>query len=64
MKKEIMEIIKPLLKVKSIITFVILFLFSILALRNTISGEDVKIAFYTIIGFYFGTQHEKRNKEQ
>lgn len=64
MKKEIIEIIKPLLKVKSIITFVILAIFSILALKSIITGEDVKIAFYTIIGFYFGTQSEKINKEQ
>ena len=64
MKKEIIDIIKPLLKVKSIITFVILAIFSILALKNAISGEDVKAAFFTIIGFYFGTQHEKANKEQ
>ena len=64
MKKEIIEIIKPLLKVKSIITFVILAIFSILALKNIITGEDVKIAFYTIIGFYFGTQSEKINKER
>lgn len=64
MKNELIQIIKPLLKVKSIITFVILAIFSILALKNVISGEDVKSAFFIIVGFYFGTQHEKANKEQ
>lgn len=63
MKKELIEIIKPLLKVKSILTFVVLAIFSILSLKGVISGEDVKAAFFTIVGFYFGTQHEKTNKE-
>ena len=49
-----------LLTVKSIVTIVLTAVFSVLALRGSISGTE----FLTIIAFYFGTQTEKRKNEE
>ena len=48
-----------LLKVKTIVTLVAITVFSVLALRGDISGDNVMIVVSTVIAFYFGTQHEK-----
>lgn len=49
-----------LLKVKSIVTFVVLVVFAVLALRGDISPENVVSIVAMVISFYFGTQHEKK----
>ncbi|MBE6574324.1 MAG: hypothetical protein E7652_08015 [Ruminococcaceae bacterium] len=49
-----------LIKVKTIVTFAILLVFSVLALRGSISGDNVMIIVSSVISFYFGTQHEKK----
>ena len=53
--------LNKLLTVKSIVTITLTAVFSVLALRGTISGEQFLMIFTTIIAFYFGTQAEKRN---
>lgn len=53
-----------LLTVKSIVTIVLTAVFSALALRGTISGTEFLTIFTTVIAFYFGTQSEKRKKEE
>lgn len=52
---------KDLLKVKSIVTILLTIVFSILALKGKVEAKDFVIIFNTIIAFYFGTQHEKKN---
>lgn len=49
-----------LLCVKSIVTIVLTVVFAILSVNGTISGEQFLMIFTTIIAFYFGTQHEKK----
>lgn len=49
-----------LIKVKTIVTFTILLIFSILSLRGSISGDNVMIIVSSVISFYFGTQHVKK----
>lgn len=56
------ENIAKLINVKTIITFALMAVFSILALKGTISADNVMIVVTTVIAFYFGTQHEKVNK--
>lgn len=51
-----------LIKVKTIVTFVILFVFAVLALKGKISPDNVMIITSSVIAFYFGTQHEKGDK--
>ena len=59
MKNAIIKI----LTVKSIVTIVLTAVFGILALKCKITAEQFQTVFTTVIAFYFGTQHEKANKE-
>lgn len=53
-----------LLTVKSIVTVVLTAVFSVLALRGTISGTEFLTIFTVVISFYFGTQTEKKKNEE
>ena len=55
--------IANLLTVKSIVTIVLTAVFSVLALRGSISGTEFLTIFTVVIGFYFGTQSEKKKNE-
>ena len=48
-----------LLTVKSIVTIILCVVFSILSLRETITGEQFLTIFTVIVSFYFGTQAGK-----
>ena len=48
-----------LIKVKTIVTVVVLTVFSVLALRGNIDPSDVMLIVSMVISFYFGTQHNK-----
>lgn len=49
-----------LIKVKTIVTLVVILVFAILALRGDISSDNVMVIVSTVIAFYFGTQYEKK----
>lgn len=49
-----------LIKVKTIVTLVVILIFAILSIRGDITADNVMIVVSTVIAFYFGTQHEKR----
>lgn len=49
-----------LVKVKTIVTFVVIAVFAVLALRGEITPDNVMIITSTVVAFYFGTQHEKK----
>lgn len=57
------ERLAKLLTVKSIVTIVLTAVFAFLAVTGKISGEQFITIFTVVIGFYFGTQHEKRELE-
>lgn len=57
------EILKKLLTVKSIVTIVLTIVFAYLAIIGTISGTEFLTIFTIVIGFYYGTQHEKKAAE-
>lgn len=48
-----------LLKVKTIVTLVVIAVFAVLALRGDILPDNVMIIISMVVSFYFGTQHEK-----
>lgn len=48
-----------LLKVKTIVTFLVAIVFTTLALKGHIQPDDVMIVVSMVVSFYFGTQHEK-----
>lgn len=50
-----------LIKVKTVITFVVVTVFAILALRGDVSPDNVKDVVLMVISFYFGTQAEKKS---
>ena len=48
-----------LIKVKTIVTMVVIAIFAVLAVRGDITPDNVMIIVTSVISFYFGTQHEK-----
>lgn len=50
-----------LVKVKTIVTLVVVGVYAVLALRGDVSPENAMVIVSTVIAFYFGTQHEKKN---
>lgn len=48
-----------LIKVKTIVTVVVIFVFAVLALRGDITPDNAMIIISMVVSFYFGTQHEK-----
>ena len=49
-----------LIDVKSMVTFLLTVTFSVLALRGDVTGQEFQTVFTVVIGFYFGTQAQKR----
>ena len=62
-----MELMKKrlanLLTVKSIVTVTLTAVFSVLALKEVISGTEFLTIFTVVIGFYFGTQRVSEDKK-
>ena len=54
--------LSKLIDVKSIVTLTMTLLFCILAFKGSIP-QEVNNIYLMIIAFYFGTQYEKKNKE-
>ena len=52
-----------LIKVKTIVTLVVIAVFAVLALRGSISPDNVMIIISMVVSFYFGTQHEKKTAQ-
>ena len=60
--KEILKNLSELIKVKTLTTMVVVTVFAVLALRGTVSPEQVMLIVSMVLSFYFGTQHEKQGK--
>jgi len=58
--KKAKENLADLIKVKTIVTLVVAAVFAVLALRGSISSDNVMIIISMVVSFYFGTQHEKK----
>lgn len=57
-----MDILKnfaALVKVKTIVTLVVIAVFAILSLRGDITADNAMIIISMVVSFYFGTQAEK-----
>ena len=57
--KKLKENLANLLKVKTLVTMVVAAVFAVLALRGSLSPDNVMIIISMVVSFYFGTQHEK-----
>ena len=49
-----------LIKVKTLVTLMVMAVFAYLAIRGNITSDNVMIVVSTVIAFYFGTQLEKK----
>ena len=58
--KKVVENLANLIKVKTIVTLVVTAVFAVLAVRGTISPDNVMIIISMVVSFYFGIQHEKQ----
>ena len=50
-----------LIKVKTIVTLIVILIFAILSVKGDITADNVMFVVTSVIAFYFGTQHEKTN---
>lgn len=58
--KELLTNLANMIKVKTIVTLVVIAVFTILALRGTLDADKVMMVVTTVVAFYFGTQSEKK----
>lgn len=58
------ERLNKLLTVKSIVTIVMTAVFAVLAVRGDVTASQFLTIFTVVIGFYFGTQHERAAKKE
>lgn len=58
--KELLDNLARLIKVKTIVTFAVIAVFAVLALRGDIIPDNVQDITLMVISFYFGTQLEKK----
>ncbi len=49
-----------LIKVKTLVTFAVVWVFAKLALNGSITADNVMVVVSMVVAFYFGTQSEKR----
>jgi len=49
-----------MIKVKTVVTLMVVAVFGVLALTGRISGDNVMLVVSMVVSFYFGTQHEKK----
>ena len=57
--KDILKNLAGLVKVKTIVTLVVITVFAVLAITGRINADNVMIIISMVVSFYFGTQHEK-----
>lgn len=62
--KALAKNLAALVKVKTIVTLVVIIVFTVLALRGDIEPDNVMYVVTTVIAFYFGTQHEAKIAEK
>lgn len=57
---EFLKNLAALIKVKTIVTLVVMAVFAVLSLRGDISADNAMLIVSMVISFYFGTVSEKK----
>lgn len=57
---QIIKNIADLIKVKTIVTIVVVAIYAFLAVTGKITADNVMIITSMVVSFYFGTQHERK----
>ena len=60
LKMEFLKNFANLIKVKTIVTLVVMAVFTVLALRGDITADNAMIIISMVVSFYFGTQAERK----
>ncbi|MCQ2439531.1 MAG: hypothetical protein MJ074_07195 [Oscillospiraceae bacterium] len=60
---KILQNIADLIKVKTIVTLMVTAVFVVLSLRGDINSTDSMAVVIMVVGFYFGTQQERRTAQ-
>ena len=58
--KNLIANLAGLVKVKTIVTMIVIGVYAVLALRGDISVDNVMLITSMVVAFYFGTQHEAK----
>lgn len=61
---ELKKALVNLLKVKSVVTIILTAVFAFLSVSGKVDGQQFLTVFSMVMAFYFGTQHEKKAKEE
>lgn len=56
---DILKNLADLIKVKTIVTFMVMLVYVVMALRGDIQPDTVQNVTFMVLAFYFGTQYEK-----
>ena len=59
--EKLVQNLAALIKVKTIVTLVVIAIFAALSLRGDISSDNAMIIISMVVSFYFGTQAEKQS---
>ena len=59
--KQLLEALTPLLKVKTIVTLVIIAVLAALSLNGSVEPDKFLTIATMVVAFYFGTQNEKKS---
>lgn len=57
---EILKNLANLVKVKTIVTLIVVAIYAYLAITGQITADNVMIITSMVVSFYFGTQHERK----
>ena len=57
--KQFLQNLAKLIKVKTVVTFAVMAVFTVLSLNGAIDPDNAMIVISMVVSFYFGTQHEK-----
>ena len=60
--EQLVKNLANLIKVKTLVTIAVIAVFATLALKGTITADNVMIIVTAVVSFYFGTQHEKKTE--
>lgn len=58
--KKFCENLANMVKVKTVVTLTVIAVFAVLSLMGDIQPDNVMTIVASVIAFYFGTQHEKK----
>lgn len=58
--KDFLKNLANLVKVKTIVTLIVVAVFAYLAVSGKIEVDNVMLIVSMVVSFYFGTQHEKK----